>query len=71
MKPIEAKTDKQICSLKRGNYDTKQHWLLIDGAYITVCRQSSGKPAEASMKIPRSEFDRMARWYVTGRASAK
>jgi hypothetical protein len=67
LRPIEARTFKQICSLPRDGYDTKNFWILIDGG-IVICEQQNGKESTNSMTIPRAEFDRLARWYVTGRA---
>lgn len=67
LKPIEARTFGQICSLPRDGYDTKNFWILIDNG-IVICQQQNGKPSTNTMKIPRAEFDRMARWYVTGKA---
>jgi len=67
LKPIDARTFDQVCSLTRDGYDTKHFWILIDGD-IVICEQMQGKESTNSLKIPRSEFDRLARWYVTGRA---
>lgn len=68
LKPIEARTFKQVCQLSRDGYDTKHFWILIDGD-IVITEQQNGKPSTNQLKIPRAEFDKMARWYVTGRAS--
>ena len=68
LKPIEARTFKQVCKLPRDNLNTRGHWILIDGD-VVLAAQRNGQPATNSMRIPRSEFDRMARWYVTGKAS--
>lgn len=68
LKPIEARTFEQVCTLPRDGYDTKHFWILIDGD-IVICEQEFGKAPTATMKIKRAEFDRMARWYVTGRAT--
>ena len=70
-KPIDAKTFSQICSLPRDHYETKNHWLLLDTGVVYLHRQKSGHESEASLKIPRAEFDRMVRWYVTGRATPR
>ena len=68
LKPIEARTFKQVCALSRDNLDTKGHWILIDGNDVCLTAQVLGKAPTNSMRIARREFDRLARWYVTGRA---
>jgi hypothetical protein len=68
LRPIEARTFNQVCSLPRDGYDTKHFWILIDGD-IVITEQMDGEPSTNQMTIPRAEFDRIARWHVTGRAT--
>lgn len=69
LKPIEARTFDQICSLPRDGYDTKRFWLLVNIGTVTLCEQQNGKPSTNTMELPRAEFDKLVRWYVTGRAA--
>ena len=68
MKPIEARTFNQVCSLPRSSYDTKHFWLVIDGAMV-IGEQEDGQAATNKLVIPRAEFDRLVRWYMTGKAT--
>jgi len=70
MKPIDAKSNAQICKLKRDNVSTAGFWLLIDGPNVTLAKQKVGESAEQMLSIPRSQFDKLARWYVTGKMTA-
>lgn len=72
MKPIEANTLNKVCKLKRDNLSTKNFWILLDGGtHIVICKQVVGKPSEGSLTIPKSQFDRLVRWYVTGSPTPK
>lgn len=66
LKPIEARTLKQMCSLKEDNIATHDWWILLNEGSITICNQASGESAKDSISIPRHIFDKFARWYVTG-----
>lgn len=54
-----------LCKMRRDNYSTRDHWLLTDGSEVTLCKQRNGEPAEASISMPRSEFNRLVRFYIT------
>lgn len=69
LKPIDARTVNQLCSLQRDNLDFKGFWILTDGNEITICQQKTGETPKATISIPKAVFDRMARWYVTGKAT--
>lgn len=68
LKPIEANTFKKICALPRDNLDSKGYWIMIDEGQVTITKQNLGEMPTAQIHIPKAQFDRMARWYVTGRA---
>ena len=64
--PIEARTFKQICSLPRDNLDTSGHWIQLDVGEVTIAKQKGGEAAKVMLTVPRAQFDRMVRWYMTG-----
>ena len=68
LRPIQARTFKQVCSLPRDNLSTKDFWILIDHPHVVICQQRTGEPAKGSLSIPRAQFDRLVRWYITGKA---
>lgn len=61
--PKTAKTLDQVCSLRSDNFDVDDFWILTDGPCVTICHQVLGKPATASVTIPKEAFNRMLRWY--------
>ena len=69
--PIEAKTFSQICRLPRDNYDTAGYWILVDQKTIHFAEQRNGEIATQKMAIPKREFDRLVRWYMTGSAKRR
>lgn len=42
---------------------------MIDEGRITITKQNSGEAPTEQIHVPKSQFDRMVRWYFTGRAS--
>lgn len=68
--PIEAKTFSQICKLPRDNYETAGYWILVGDRTIHFVEQRTGENATQKMAIPKREFDRLVRWYMTGSANA-
>lgn len=65
--PIDALTENQICQLKRDNLDTPDYWLNVSPDHVCLTKQRVGEPSTESMNIPRKDFNRLARWYVTGK----
>lgn len=61
--PREARTLKEICSLKRDNLGFERFWFLLDGPYVVIAEQTGGEPAKAIIKMPRRVFDRIVDWY--------
>ena len=67
MTPIEAKTHDQMCELKRDNVESGDFWMLLGEDKITICEQKAGAKPTQSLTPPRKNFDKFARWYVTGK----
>lgn len=65
--PIDANTTNQVCELPRDNVDTDEHWIITDGATVTIAAQRPGVAATAMVKLPKPTFDAFVRWYTTGR----
>jgi len=64
MSPAEARTTDQICALGRDNLTIGDFWILADGYRVTIAKQKPEEAATQSVTVPRSEFNRMVRWYV-------
>ena len=65
--PIECKTFNDICNMPRDNISIGDFWILTDGYEITIARQKEGHESEAKISIPKSVFNKFARWYMTGK----
>ena len=61
--PIEAKTLDQVMSLPRDGYETKDYLLVVSDSTVCLAEQHS----DEQMNIPRKDFDRLVRWYMTGK----
>lgn len=68
LKPIEARTFKELCSLPTDNVNAKGFWMMVDEGVVTITKQNLGEAPTSQIDVPRAQFDRMVRWYVTGRA---
>ena len=66
--PIEANTFDEICKLPRDSLSTKEFWLQIDVGSVFLAQQRIGKACQAEISIPRKDFDRLVKWYMTGKA---
>jgi hypothetical protein len=67
--PIEASTHDQICSIPRDNLSAGDYWLLIDEGGVVMCEQPLGQAATAKIEMPRRQFNRLVRWYMTGKVT--
>jgi hypothetical protein len=65
--PIELRTEAQLIKAPRDNLSTPNYWLLVGPSEVTLCQQRNGEESTGTLTIPRREFDRLARWYVTGK----
>jgi len=65
--PMEAKTFNDICSLKRDNLTAGGYWIILNELGITICKQNPGEEPTQEITIPRKSFNRMVKWYTTGK----
>lgn len=69
--PINAKTEKQICQLRRDNFPANGlAWSIL----VTVGEVSLHPPADDGreyVSIPRADFDAIVRWYLRNKKDAK
>jgi len=64
--PQQAKTFEQICKLKRDNVESGDFWMTFDEGTVYLSEQPSGEKPKASIKIPRTVFNRFVRFWRTG-----
>lgn len=64
MRPYDAKTDDQVCALRRDNYSTDQSWILAGGDTVTLSEQGPGEVATQSITLSRREFNKLIGWYM-------
>lgn len=69
--PIDAKTFEQICALKRDNIDLQGgDWcFMVEEGMVTLTEQKIGEGPTHQVSIPRKYFDKVVRWYTTGKKS--
>ena len=65
-KPSEAHTHEAIVALDRDNIETPNGFgFMVSENHVAVFLP---EPESTWIEIPRSDFDAMARWYLTGEA---
>lgn len=63
LKPREAKTFKQICSLKTDSKSIKKGWICIDERNVYLVNQLLGEQATGKVTFSRKEFAALIDWY--------
>ena len=71
LSPMQARTEAQVCALRRVNLTAGDFWLLLDSESVTLCHQRAGESPEAVVTIPRAEFNKLVRWYTKPQKPAK
>lgn len=67
MRPRDASTLDDVCSLPRDNITSGDYWALLmgdGGDSITLTKQRVGKNATESISITRRDFNRIVDWYM-------
>lgn len=65
--PQQARTEKAMLSLARDNIGGKDWWFILDPFEVVICNQRSGEEPTGKVRLRRRDFDRLVRWYTTGR----
>jgi len=60
----DARTDKEICSLRYDNISTKHFWMLVTPGEVTLTRQTTGERAQVMVSMPRRIFNRFVDAYT-------
>jgi hypothetical protein len=63
MSPHQARTLKDICTLKRDNISGRKSWILLDGTNVVICQQEPGEEAKGTVHLTRSDFVKLTAWY--------
>lgn len=64
LSPQRANTLDKVCTLNRDNFSRPDYWIITDTDEVTICKQRDGESQEESVTIPKSEFDKLIRWYT-------
>jgi hypothetical protein len=63
MKPIETKTNEDLCMLETDNFQGfVDGWSMLLG--VKEVYLHSGPPERYSIAIPKEEFDKLVAWYT-------
>lgn len=65
--PRTANTTKKLISMKRDNIDYKGFWILVDEDGVCITEQNVGEKPKASIRIPKTVFNRLVKFYETGK----
>lgn len=62
--PKTARTFKQICTLSTDSCHTPRAWMLVsEGGTLDIITQKLGHPSTGHVKLRKSDFEKMVRWY--------
>lgn len=64
--PEQARTERQVCELKRTYVDSGEYWFLMDESSVTLSHQKIGDAPTGQATLPRHVFEKFVRWYQTG-----
>ncbi len=67
LKPRDAKTLKQICSLKSDGTWYGDYWTSLSERTFTITKQKLGEMPTEQITLPRFIFERFVNWYNTGK----
>ena len=65
LRPSKIMTFAQVLNLRRDTFTTDNGWILIQRNDVIIARQQSGYSVEAMVSLPKREFDKMVRFYLT------
>jgi len=63
LSPRNAKTENELCSLQSDNKSVKDYWIMIEGAKISIAKQTLGSEADWCFSIPKRQFNALIDWY--------
>ena len=63
MNPCDARTEAQICRLKRDNFSTRDGWISVLPGRVSIYQQRSGYPSAGCVTLSKAQFDRLIAWY--------
>jgi hypothetical protein len=63
LSPRNAKTFKQLCSLRTDNTQSKTSWILLDVGTVHIHNQKNGENSTGEVTLTRREFNQFVDWY--------
>lgn len=67
MRPRDARSLNQICSMPRDNMECRGFWMMLNGdgtCSVTITAQRVGESPTQQINIPRRVFDLFVDWYM-------
>ncbi|WP_458788907.1 hypothetical protein [Dyella jiangningensis] len=61
--PRTARTDAEVCSLRRDNVTYGDFWMLVTGDEVTIAHQEPGEKAHGVVTMDKATFNRMLAFY--------
>lgn len=70
--PRDAKTFKQVCSLRTDNRATKDGWIMVTGENrVVVVNQRTGEPGTGEVTFSLGQFRQLVDWFNTPQETMK
>lgn len=63
LRPRNAKTLKQMCSLRSDFCGTRNSWIVLDYDNVHIHNQNEGQPSTGHVTLTHTEFNRFIDWY--------
>ena len=63
--PKDCKTMDDVCSIRTDNAQTTGYWIISDCYQVTITKQKSGEDSTEKITIPKKDFNKFVKWYIT------
>jgi hypothetical protein len=63
LSPRQAKTNAEVCALRRDNLSAGNFWMLVDDGEVTITAQKPGESSTAMITMSKRNFNRLIDWY--------
>jgi len=63
LSPREARTLREVGSLKQDNKSTLDAWILTDQKYVWIYNQRNGQEARGHIMLTKKQFNQLIDWY--------
>lgn len=69
--PLSCSSENELATLIEDNFETSGYWIITDGINVSLNKQKLGHSREATISIPRKEFNLLVKWYIKSQPTTK